>query len=151
MSHFIPTMNTSIPPSSHDARAPSGPGTPHYRGLLWTSDRVDGENLRTNNSRKGQTSMPPVGYEPSFPESKRPQSHALDRAATGIGAYRNRRVIHFLWLHLVCVGKLINLLKPTGHVMHQQVLTFNNCTLCPHCICVLYLCENKQRLVPLIS
>ena len=31
---------------------------------------------------------------------------------------------------------------PTG-------LTFNNRTLCPHCIYVLYLFENKQRLVPL--
>jgi len=28
-----------------------------------------------------------------------------------------------------------NLLKPTGHVMHQQ-LTFNDCTFCPHCIYV---------------
>ena len=31
-------------------------------------------------------------------------------------------------------------------------LTFNNCTLCPHCIYVfLYLSENKQRLVPLTA
>ena len=30
--------------------------------------------------------------------------------------------------------KKYNLLKPTGYVMHQQVLTFNNCTLCPYCI-----------------
>ena len=27
----------------------------------------------------------------------------------------------------------LNLLKPTGHVMHQH-FTFNNCTFCPHCI-----------------
>jgi hypothetical protein len=32
--------------------------------------------------------------------------------------------------------------------MHNS-LTFNNCTLCPHYIYVLYLSENKQRLVPL--
>jgi hypothetical protein len=30
----------------------------------------------------------------------------------------------------------INLLKPTGHVMREQVFTFNNCTLCPHCLYV---------------
>jgi len=30
-------------------------------------------------------------------------------------------------------------------------LTFNNCTLCPHCIYVLYLSQNKQRLVPLTA
>ena len=40
----------------------------------------------------------------------------------------------------------INLLKPTGHVMHQQ---FNiQPTLY---LCVLYLSENKQRLVPLTA
>jgi hypothetical protein len=32
----------------------------------------------------------------------------------------------------------INLLKPTGYVMHQQVEHFNNCTLCPHY--VFYIC-----------
>ena len=31
---------------------------------------------------------------------------------------------------------LLNLLKPTGHVMHKTVYTFNNCTFCPHCIYV---------------
>ena len=29
--------------------------------------------------------MPPVGFEPTIPASKRPQTQALDRAATGIG------------------------------------------------------------------
>ena len=38
-----------------------------------------------------------------------------------------------------------NLLKPTGHVMHQQ---FNIQQLY---LCVLYLSENKQRLVPLTA
>ena len=40
----------------------------------------------------------------------------------------------------------INLLKPTGHVMHQQ---FNIQQL--YVLPTLYLSENKQRLVPLIS
>ena len=30
--------------------------------------------------------MPPVGFEPIILASERPQSHALDRAATGIGS-----------------------------------------------------------------
>jgi hypothetical protein len=34
----------------------------------------------------------------------------------------------------------INLLKPTGYGMHQQVEYFNNCTLCPHCIYVFCIC-----------
>jgi len=29
--------------------------------------------------------MPPAGFEPTIPASKRPQTHALDRAATGVG------------------------------------------------------------------
>ena len=38
-----------------------------------------------------------------------------------------------------------NLLKPTGYMMHQQ---FNIQQLY---LCVLYLSENKQRLVPLTA
>jgi hypothetical protein len=41
--------------------------------------------LTTHNPHKRQTSMPPVGFEPAIPASERPQAHALDRAATGIG------------------------------------------------------------------
>jgi hypothetical protein len=29
--------------------------------------------------------MPPVGFEPTIPVSARPQTHALDGAAAGIG------------------------------------------------------------------
>jgi hypothetical protein len=32
-----------------------------------------------------QTSMPPLGFEPTILASERPQTHALDRTATGIG------------------------------------------------------------------
>ena len=40
----------------------------------------------------------------------------------------------------------INLLNPSGYVTHQQFLTFNNCTLCPHCIYVfcIYLRTNSD-------
>jgi hypothetical protein len=38
--------------------------------------------LTTNTT---QTSMPPVGFQPTIPVSERPQTHALDRTATGIG------------------------------------------------------------------
>jgi hypothetical protein len=34
----------------------------------------------------------------------------------------------------------VNLLKPTGYGMHQQVEYFNKCTLCPHCIYVFCIC-----------
>ena len=46
---------------------------------------------------------------------------------------------------------LFNLLKPTGHVMHQQFNIQQLYVLPTLCLCVLYLSENKQRLVPLTA
>ena len=44
-----------------------------------------------------------------------------------------------------------NLLKPTGHVMHQQFNIQQLYVLSTLCLCVLCLSENKQRLVPLTA
>ena len=56
--------------------------TPH-----WTSDQPDADTATytTHNTHKRQTSMSPAGFEPAIPASERPQTHALDRAAIGIG------------------------------------------------------------------
>ena len=43
--------------------------------------------LTTHNAHKRQTSMLPARLEPTVPGSEWPQTHALDRAATGIGMY----------------------------------------------------------------
>jgi hypothetical protein len=51
---------------------------------VWSARRIS-LYLTTHNTRKRQTSMPPAGFEPVIPASKRPQTHALDRTATGIG------------------------------------------------------------------
>ena len=45
----------------------------------------------------------------------------------------------------------INLLKSTGHVMHQQFNILQLYVLPTLYLCVLYLSENKQRLVPLTA
>ena len=53
-----------------------------------------------------------------------------------------------------CMTKLagtINLLKPTSHVMHQQFNIQQLYVLPTLYLCVLYLSENKQRLVPLTA
>jgi hypothetical protein len=47
-------------------------------------------------------------------------------------------------------GDWINLLNPTGHVMHQQFNIQQLSVLPTLYLCVLYLSENKQRLVSLI-
>ena len=54
----------------------------------------------------------------------------------------------FLSLYLSAV---INLLNPTGHVMYQQFNIQQLYVLPTLYLCVLYLSENKQRLVPLTS
>ena len=39
--------------------------------------------LTTHNTHNRQISMPPVGFEPTISAGERPQTYALDRAATG--------------------------------------------------------------------
>ena len=60
-------------------------------------------------------------------------------------------VVLFMLKYLVRikVTKFFNLLKPTGHVMHQQFNIQQLYVLPTLYLCVLYLSENKQRLVPL--
>ena len=46
---------------------------------------------------------------------------------------------------------LVKLLKPTGYVMHQQFNIQQLYVLPTLYLCVLYLSESKQRLVPLTA
>ena len=48
-------------------------------------------------------------------------------------------------------GRNFNLLQPTGHGMHQQFNIQQLYVLPTLYLCVLYLSENKQRLVPLTA
>ena len=81
--------------------SPLGPGPPHYQGFTITlgktpldegSARRRDLSLTTHNTHMRQTSMPLAGFEATIPASVRPQTHALDRAATGI-----RITIHVLY------------------------------------------------------
>ena len=65
-----------------DSRSHSG--TPHSVGLLWMSDQPE-PYVSTHNNHKCHKSMPSVGFEPDNTASERPQTIALDRAATAIG------------------------------------------------------------------
>jgi hypothetical protein len=40
--------------------------------------------VTTHNNHKGQTSMPPAGFERAFPVNERPKIHAIEGVATGI-------------------------------------------------------------------
>jgi hypothetical protein len=50
--------------------------TPHSVGLLWTS---------TSQQSTIETSVSPAGFEPTFPASEFPQTHALDLAGATNG------------------------------------------------------------------
>ena len=50
----------------------------------WPAGRRD-LYLTTHNIHNRQTSMPPVGFEPTTPAGERPQTYALDRGAIGTG------------------------------------------------------------------
>jgi hypothetical protein len=63
-------------------------------GLLvdeWSARRKD-LYLTTQNTHNIQTSMPPVGFENMIAAGERPQTYALDRAATGTGIRPYTRV-----------------------------------------------------------
>jgi hypothetical protein len=92
------TVSFEISIFSYGSTAPRGPRPPHFSRFRdhtlttlgrtpldeWPARRRD-LYLTTHNTHKRQTSMPPAGFEPTIPASERPQTHALDRAATGIG------------------------------------------------------------------
>jgi len=52
---------------------------------------------------------------------------------------------------MITVVMNINLLQPTGYVMHHQFNIQKLYALSTLFLCVLYLSETKQRLVPLIA
>jgi len=58
---------------------------PHSVGLLWTSDRPVAETYTRQKSQHLQETDIPGRIRTAFPASERPQTHALDRAAVGVG------------------------------------------------------------------
>jgi hypothetical protein len=65
----------------HKQRHTTVSRTPLYK---WSPRRRD-LYLTTHNTHNRQTSIPPVRFEPTIPAGERPQTHTLDRAATGTG------------------------------------------------------------------
>ena len=60
-------------------------------------------------------------------------------------------LINTTYVNISQLKSLFDLLNPTGHVMHQQFNIQQLYALPTLCLCVLYLSENKQRLVPLTA
>jgi len=55
--------------------------------------------LPDNTQHSQQTPMPLTGFEPAVPANKRPQTHALDRAATSTGQHQTYtdEIYHTTW------------------------------------------------------
>ena len=73
----------------------------------WSARRRD-LYLTTHNNHNRHTSMPPVGFEPTISASERPQTYALDRAATGpafcfYNTNRNARINDMFFTTVPCV------------------------------------------------
>ena len=67
----------------------------------WSARRRD-LYLTTHNTHNRQTSLLPAGFEPTISAGERPQTYALDRAATGTGDYDNySAVFNYHWLRNV--------------------------------------------------
>jgi len=56
------------------------------------STRLRRHYMTIHNTHKWYTSMPPAEFEPTIPANERPQIHALDGAAAGIGNLWRSRV-----------------------------------------------------------
>jgi hypothetical protein len=67
----------------HTQRCTTVGGTPLDE---WSTSRRD-LYLTQHKTHNRQTSMPPVGFEHKISAGERPQTYALDRAATGTGGY----------------------------------------------------------------
>jgi hypothetical protein len=92
----------------------------------------------------------PTGRVPYSLPLKKP--HRKNSTAEGMGRWAGRLNVT---VARSCIGIermllcCINLLKPTGHVMHHQFNIEQLYALPTLYLCVLYLSQNKQPLVPL--
>ena len=97
--------------------------------------------LPDNTQRSKQTSMPPAEFEPTIPASERPQTYALDRAATRTGT----RFTYLLWFCELYEGVISRtcMLSFTGQILINinclKMACFQaktgNLTICIRAVC----------------
>ena len=86
---------------------------PQSVGLLWSSSQ---RPLTDNTQHLQKISIPQVGFEPTISVGERPQTYAIDRAATGTG--RRRLVTKMITInlqinssHYTAINSLLNVPK----------------------------------------
>jgi len=88
--HFIPIFfSLALRPNADHGLLSHEVSTTVGRTALdeWSARRRD-LYLTTHNTHNRETSMTPVGFEPTIWAGERPQMYALDRAATETGVYQ---------------------------------------------------------------
>jgi hypothetical protein len=112
--NFSHASNTTQCSNSFFIMAQQPPiGPPHFQGFTialsstpldeWSA-RCRDLYLTTHNTHNRQTSLQPKGFEPAIPASERQQTHALERAATEVGAvfkYSRITIIHDCGIHII--------------------------------------------------
>jgi hypothetical protein len=68
-----------------------------------------------------QTSMTPEGFEPTIPASERPQTHALDSAATGIGGIRSQPCWYQTWWIVAGIQRIQTSVSLITHNLQARV------------------------------
>ena len=100
----------------------------------WSARRRD-LYLTTDNNHNRQTSMPPVGFEPTISAGERSQTYALDGAATGTGKSKHFMKSKFRQCEVLHLYRSRNDVWPywrrTSHACYQFsekqiILTFKN-------------------------
>jgi hypothetical protein len=89
----IPATLVNVRIFFHGTTAPSGPGPPHYWGFTFTPRHTSLRRMPLDewsawciDTHTRQTFIFPVGFEPTIPASKRPQTHTLGCVATRVGS-----------------------------------------------------------------
>jgi hypothetical protein len=152
---------------AHCATAHSVPGPPHYRGYAITLRhtifiRASGDNrsarsrdlyLTIHDTHMRQTSMPTEGFESAVPAIERPQTRALDHAATETDhltiilkkiATSGQVVEDILISLVICMHGTGGLLKRALYVCMCMCVYLCVC-MCVYmcvciCVCVFYVC-----------
>ena len=82
-------------------------------------------------------------------QQHRPEGCVIEHRLSTFIRFSLRKVYKEQWSAMQYGTIVVNLLKPTGHVMHHQFNIQQLYALPTLYLCVLYLSEHKQRLVPL--
>ena len=129
--------------------APAGPSLPHCSNFYITQNQTHLPNYtRTHNHTHTHTCQDSSGRVISSLQKVLPSQHKTNTIRISIPSagfeteFSNNQAAADLRL---------NSLKPTGHVIHHQFNIQQLYALPTLYLCVLYLSENKQRLVPLTT